>query len=124
MDIENEDLEKEYTEPVDITVDGNTFTWDPKAESLIPKEGETVQDTIDALDKFIYYAAPDRTTISAAPEGPFLPATTQDIYTLVWAISVLFEDSDVVYNGEVPTLEQMGLGEEPDLVDDGDEIVR
>jgi len=124
MDNETEDLEKEYTKPVDITVDGNTFTWDPKSESLIPKEGETVQDTIDALDKFIYYAAPDRSIIPVAGEGPFLPATTQDIYTLVWAISILFEDSEVVYDGEVPTLDDMGLGEEPDLGDDGDEIVR
>lgn len=124
MDIEKEDLEKEYTEPVDITIDGDTFTWDPKAESLIPKAGETVQDTIVALDKFIYYAAPDRNTIRVAGDGPFLPATTQDIYTLVWAISILFEDSEVMYDGEVPTLDDMGLGEDVDFGDDAEEIVR
>lgn len=124
MDIENENLEKEYTEPVDITVDGDTFTWDPNAESLIPKDGETVMATIEALDRFVYYAAPDRSIIRVAGEGPFLPATTQDIYTLVWAISVLFEGSEVSYSGDVPTLDDMGFGEEIDFGDDVDEIVR
>jgi hypothetical protein len=123
--MDNEEIEtlKEYTEPVNITVDGVTITWDPKSRDLVAQDSEA-QAVANEVSKFIYYSAPDRDVVPATPEGPFLPATTQNLYTVVWAVESLYFDTEVSYEGDAPTMADMGLDDGDGFEEDGTPIVR
>lgn len=121
---EQEEEFKEYTEPVDITVDGSTVTWNPGESQLTPKEGENADLIAENVSRFIYYSAPDRVTIPVTPEGPFLPATIENLYTVVWAIETLYYDAEISYSGDAPTMADMNLDEESNFDEDGNPLVR
>jgi hypothetical protein len=125
MDNEELETQKEYTERVDIAIDDSIISWDPVMGELHPVEGENAVEIISAINRYIILSSPDTLTITATPEGPVLPATTADLYTVVWAIESQWAlDHKITYYGDAPTMADMGLDEESNFDEYGNPIVR
>lgn len=118
-------MDKEYTEPIDITIDGNVVTWVPGESLLRATKGENAEQIVTTVSDFILNLSPLGKSIEVTPEGPFLPATAANIYTVVWAIDAIYgDDSEISYGSDAPTLADLGLDEDSDFDKYGKPLVR
>jgi len=122
---EQESVEfKEYTEPVKFVVDNNEIFWNPQYEGLSALPGTLAREIAESVEELIVYLDDGSGYIVPTPEGPFLPSSVKNLYTVVWAFNELYGDEGVKVVGNAPTLEDMGLDEASNYDENGKEIVR
>ena len=103
-------MDKKYTKPVSITVDEQSYDWTPRDGLLADKDDFTANANQQVMDLFMMDLVDAYgEKFPAAPEGPFLPTTTQDLYTTVYLLNTLFADSEIDIDGDAPTMRDMGL---------------
>lgn len=122
---DSEVVEPEYTEHVDISIDGSLIGWGPVGSGLYPDDND--QDAIDFADSIrdYIYASAINGQILATPEGPFFKASTLDLGAVIWAVNALYGDElDIEVTGNAPTLEDLGLDDASNFDEDGTPIVR
>ena len=121
----NEDAEdwKEYDQPVKFIVGTNQIGWYPDEDTLSAVPGSMAKEIANSVEELIMYLD-DRGYIQVTPEGPSLPATVKNLYTVVWAFNELYKDEGVEVEGDAPTLADMGIDEASNYDENGNEIVR
>lgn len=118
-------MDKEYTKPIEITIDGNIVTWVPGENQLAATKGEDADQIVATVGDFISSLSPLGKSIEVTPEGPFLAPTAANIYTVVWAIDAIYgDDSEISYGSDAPTLADLGLDEASDFNKYGKPLVR
>jgi hypothetical protein len=113
----------EYTEPVQIVIDGARIGWHPMLDTLSPDTNEYAQGLADSIEEFIAALAVNG-YIRVSPEGPTLEASVRSLPTLIWAANSLYSELPIQVVGEAPTLEDLGLDAASNYDEDGNEIVR
>lgn len=120
-----EDEFKEYTKPIGIQIDDVVLGWNPSSEMLSPLGGEDAVLVSENIENFIKSTANYEESIMVTPEGPSLPATIKNLYTVVWAIDTIYgDDTTIKYIGDAPTMADMGLDPESNVDKDGLPVVR
>lgn len=116
---------KEYTEPIGIQIDDVILGWSPSSEMFSLLEGDDAALVSENIENFIKATANYEDYIMVTPEGPSLPATIKNLYTVVWAIDAIYgDDTAIKYLGDAPTLADMGLDPESNVDKDGLPVVR
>lgn len=120
-----EDEFKEYTEPIGIEIDDVVLGWNPNREGFSLISGEDAELVATNIETFIKAASDYEEYIRVTPEGPSLPGTVKNLYTVVWAIDTIYgDDTTIKYIGDAPTLADMGLDPESNVDKDGLPVVR
>jgi hypothetical protein len=112
---------KEYTDPVTFELLGVEINWTPEGLSSEPGSARTIQRSLERYLDLFSYGSRD---VAATPEGPFLPKTTKNLYTVVWLFSELYGEEKLTVSGEAPSLRDMGLDISSDYDENGNQIVR
>lgn len=113
----NEDDEyRNFTEPFDLIILGETLSWVPGSITLVYDPTSEKAGAISrSIDDFIARWANYGYELAVTPVGPFLIADITDPYTFVWAANSLYGDTGIEVEGVAPTMKEMGLsGEEYD----------
>ena len=116
---------KRFTEPVRIKVgDQDSIYWNPDAPETSRLTGNP--DLVDLISSYIDAKSKGSDTIKVTPEGPYLPATIDNLYTIFWAVNELFTalEEDVKFFGDVPSLKDLGLDYASNFDENGNPIVR
>jgi len=99
---------RKFTETVQIKVDDlDSIYWVPDAPASLRLSGNP--EIVNIVNAFIDFKSQDSDVIKATPEGPYLPGTNDNLYTVVWAVTTLFREQNIKFYGEVPTLKELGL---------------
>jgi hypothetical protein len=115
----------QYTEPVFFTIENSSVAWEPGEEFLIPVSGPKAKEITDSVTRFITLASNYGEDIQVTPEGPNLPGTEKNLFTVVWAIETLFSEQEISYKGgKYPTMADLGLDEASDFDKYGNPLVR
>lgn len=112
---------KEYTEPVTFELLGVEINWTPEGLSSESGSARNIQRSLERYLRLVSYGSSE---VAATPEGPFLPGTTKNLYTVVWLFSTLYGDEKLTVSGDAPTLRDMGLDVSSNYDENGNEIVR
>lgn len=115
---------KEYKTPVTITNKSQSIliSWSPLG-ILIPILGDDGSASIiDAIRNIIKIEELGG-YVKVTPEGPSLPATTANLYTVMWAAYTLLGPSIYVEGGG-PTMSDLGISKDDEQDPDGNPIVR
>jgi hypothetical protein len=114
---------KKFTEDVRIKVgDLDSIYWIPDAPDSTKLRGNP--EIVEIVDAFIEFHSQRSDVIKVTPEGPYLPGTNSNLYTVVWAVTTLFRDQDIKFYGEVPSLKDLGLDYASNFDENGNQIIR
>jgi hypothetical protein len=113
----------EYTEPVQIEIDGFRIGWHPMLDTLSPDTNPDAEEFADSIEEYVSALAVNG-YIRVSPEGPVLDGTVQSLPTVIWAAHSLYNDLPIRVVGTAPTLEDLGLDVASNYDEDGNEIVR
>jgi hypothetical protein len=112
---------KEYSSPVTFGLLGIEITWTPDGLSSEPGFAREIQRS---LENYLMSVSGVDLDVAATPEGPFLPNTTKNLYTVVWLIYALYGEEKITISGSAPTLRDMGLDIASSYDENGNPIVR
>ena len=116
---------KRYTEPVRFQVgDLDSVYWNPDAPETVRLTGN--REIINIINSFIETLSEGRDTIKVTPEGPYLPATVDNLYTVFWAVTTIFDrvGETVKFYGDVPSLKDLDLDYASNFDENGKPIIR
>lgn len=124
MDEENFDS-SEFTEPVVFKIDDSAVAWAPGEDFLTPVYGPNASEIVDSVRTFITQASNAGEDIRVTPEGPNLPGSGRNLYTVVWAIETLYSEREISSEGgNRPTMADLGLDEASNFDKYGNPLVR
>jgi len=112
---------EDYTSPVTFTLLGVEVVWTTEGLS---SEAGFAREIQRSLEKYLDTISYGTEEVAATPEGPFLPATTKNLYTVVWLIHELYGNEKIKISGTAPTLRDMGLDISSNHDENGNPIVR
>ena len=112
---------KEYTSPVTFSFLDVEINWTPEGLSSEPGFAREVIISLEQLLSALAYGVEE---IAATPEGPFLPTTTKNLYTVVFLIYKLYGEETITVSGDAPSLRDMGLDPASNEDENGNTIVR
>lgn len=115
---------KEYKTPVNITNRSNSIliTWTPLGILYSVLGDKESSNVVEVIKRFIDNSAVDG-YIKVTPEGPSFPATTSNLYTVMWAAYSLLGPS-VYVEGGGPTMFDLGISKDDEQDPDGNPLVR
>jgi hypothetical protein len=116
---------RRFTEPVRIKVgDLDSIYWNPDAPATSRLTGNP--EIVNILQSYIEFHSEGTDTIKVTAEGPYLPGTADNLYTVFWAVTSLFGavGESVKFYGEVPSLKELGLDYASNFDEDGNPIIR
>ena len=116
---------KRYTEPVRFKVgDLDSVYWDPSAPESARLTGN--REIISLVTSYIEFMSEGRDTIKVTAEGPYLPATLDNLYTVFWAFTTIFDKvgESVKFYGDVPSLKDLDLDYASGFDENGKPIIR
>jgi hypothetical protein len=117
----------DFTEPVGFVIDGNHIAWTPENDgAMSPVSGPRSEEFATTVVEFIEEIS-NLGNIQVTPEGPNLPADIGylNLYTVTWAINVLFSEMDIEYlGGKHPTMADLGLDDASYFDEYGNPLVR
>ena len=116
---------KRYTEPVRFQVgDLDSVYWNPDAPETVRLTGN--REIINIINSFIETLSEGRDIIKVTPEGPYLPATVDNLYTVFWAVTTIFDrvGETVKFYGDVPSLKDLDLDYASNFDENGKPIIR
>lgn len=96
-----------FFKPVDITIGGNTVTWMPDQEFLMPKSGDYAKELAESIRISIESMGDHRGRIETVPLASSLPATVANLYTVFWVLHQLYEPHEITFEGEIPKIEDI-----------------
>jgi hypothetical protein len=116
---------KRYNQPVRIKVgDMDSLYWNPDAPETSRLTGNP--ELVNLITSYVDYKSGGSDTLKATPEGPYLPGTIDNLYTVVWAVTDIFGavGEDVKFYGEVPSLKDLDLDYASNFDENGNQIIR
>lgn len=114
---------KKFTEDVRIQVgDQDSIYWIHDAPDYTKLRGN--REIVKIVNEFIEFFAQESDVIKVTPEGPYLPGSNSNLHTVVWAVTTLFDDQDIKFYGEVPSLKDLGLDYASNFDENGNQIIR
>lgn len=116
---------KRFTEPVRIKVgELDSIYWNPDAPATVRLTGNP--EIVNILTSYIEFRSEGDDVIKVTPEGPYLPATLDNLYTVYWAVTTLFTavGETVKFYGEVPSLKDLDLDYASNFDENGNPIIR
>ena len=116
---------KRFTEPVRVKVgDSDSIYWNPDAPETSRLTGDP--SIINLVTSFLESYSESEGMIKVTPEGPYLPATLDNMYNFFWAVTTLFDrlEEPVKFFGEVPSLKDLDLDYASNFDENGNQIVR
>jgi hypothetical protein len=116
---------KRYTEPVRFKVgELDSVYWNPDAPETVRLTGN--REIVNIITSFIETLSEGRDTIKVTPEGPYLPATVNNLYTVFWAVTTIFDrvGETVKFYGDVPSLKDLDLDYASNFDENGKPIIR
>lgn len=108
IELDEADFFRDFFEPVEIIVDDSSVTWRPNSDCLIENYGPMAASISKNLEEYIMTASFPSGSLRVTPTGPNLPATIRNLWTVVWALSQIFDDCEIVLVGpDFPNLDEL-----------------